>query len=159
MRNKFEQEAAFLRAVEDRNDPQNIRKPLSREELQVLPQTIPGVPAEFLSWLREIGPGCYRECQVEIFGNPRWFHEIANFSKWTDHTAEFVEFGQSNPDLLVIGHDFAGNLYALDMSRKGWPVEIDHETLDLWDHEGADLRSFFRDLILMDEDGYDLREA
>src|SRR5687768_14760924 len=142
----YEQEVAFLATVENPADPTNRRHPLTPQAGEKLRQEFPDIPEEYLAYLREVGPGAVRECQYMIYGAPDWCDEEPLFS-W---------FESGGRKLLVIGDDFAGNLFALDPDDQYRPLELDHETMDVWPFEGG-FREFVREKMLLGPDDTDQR--
>jgi hypothetical protein len=57
----YEEEVAFLAAVEDRADETNGRRLLDAAAVERLRQEFPGIPEDYLAYLGEIGVGTVRE--------------------------------------------------------------------------------------------------
>lgn len=143
----YEEEIQFLKKVEDPSDRNNDRDLLTGFECEELKSKFPGIPDEYILYLMEVGYGSAREDQYMIYGNPTLCHEDGDFS--------WYETGGIN--YLVIGDDFAGNLYALNIDVNYQPVLLDHECMEEFPHEGS-IKSFFRQMMLLGEDGNDQRE-
>jgi hypothetical protein len=142
----YEEESKFLLSVENRNNESNNRDLFTDSECDELRNKFPGLPEEYLSYLKEIGANSAREDQYMIYWNPALSHEDERFS-WYDN---------KNKSYLVIGDDFSGNLYALDIESSFSPVLLDHECMEEFPHKGT-IKSFFREMMLLDEDGSDQR--
>ena len=82
-----------------------------------------------------------------IYSEPSLCHEDPEFS-WYD---------TKGISYLVIGDDFAGNLYAFNLDNECLPVLLDHESMEQFPHKGS-VKSFFRNMMLLDEKGNDQRE-
>lgn len=143
----YEYEIAFLRAVEDPSDENNERDLLSKEQCDVLRAKYRGLPEEYTAYLMEIGAGSAREDQYMIYSAPSLCHEDDDFSWYETKEVTY----------LVVGDDFSGNLYAFNVDAGYVPVLLDHECMDEFPHKGS-IKSFFREMMLMDENGNDQRE-
>ncbi|MFT6538849.1 MAG: hypothetical protein ACJAY0_000758 [Thalassolituus sp.] len=143
----YEDEIQFLKIVEDPTDENNERDILSEDECKALESEFPGLPNEYTSYLMEIGAGSAREDQYMIYNRPALCHEDEDFS-W---------YETKGINYLVIGDDFAGNLYAFNIDSGFLPVLLDHECMDEFLHKGS-IKSFFREMMLMDRDGNDQRQ-
>src|SRR5262245_13392538 len=58
---------AFLRRVEKRWK-MNRRQVYSSQKAAAMRKRFPGVPDDFLAYLREVGAGAFRECQFTVYG-------------------------------------------------------------------------------------------
>ncbi|RBP49590.1 SMI1/KNR4 family protein [Arenicella xantha] len=143
----YEQEIQFLQKVEDKLDTNNIRDLLSKDECVVIEAKYPLIPKEYLAYLMEVGAGSAREDQYMIYGMPTLCHEDTDYS-W---------YETKGVNYLVIGDDFTGNLYAFNIDTGFTPVLLDHECMEEFVHNGT-IKSFFREMMLMDENGNDQRE-
>ncbi len=143
----YEEEIQFLRIVEDPSDKNNKRDLLSENECFSLKSKYQGLPEEYVAYLMEIGAGSAREDQYMIYSLPTLCHEDSDFS-W---------YETKGVNYLVIGDDFAGNLYAFNIDAGYMPVLLDHECMDEFMHKGS-IKSFFRGMMLMGENGFDQRE-
>ena len=143
----FEEEIIFLNNVEDSLDECNERCLHSDDELEYLKVKYSNLPEEYLAYLKEIGSGSAREDQYMIYSQPSLCHEDTDFSWYETKGVSY----------LIIGDDFAGNLYAFNLDKDCMPVLLDHECRDQFPHKGS-MKSFFREMMLMDENGNDQRE-
>ena len=143
----YELEIQFLKVVEDPSDENNRRDLLSEDESSLLKSKHQGLPEEYIAYLMEVGAGSAREDQYMIYSVPTLCHEDEDFS-W---------YSTKGVNYLVIGDDFAGNLYALNVDAGYIPVLLDHECMDEFIHKGS-IKSFFREMMLMDKDGIDQRQ-
>ena len=143
----YEEEIKFLKMVEDPSDENNKRDLLSEDECSSLKSKYQGLPEEYTAYLMEIGAGSARKDQYMIYSLPTLCHEDNDFS-W---------YETKGVNYLVIGDDFAGNLYAFNIDEGYIPVLLDHECMDEFIHQGSK-KSFFRKMMLIDENGVDQRE-
>ncbi len=143
----YEEEIQFLKNIEDPSDSNNQRDLLTDAECKELQSKYPGIPNEYTSYLMEVGYGSVREDQYMIYGYPTLCHEDSDFSWYETNGVNY----------LVIGDDFAGNLYALNIDSGYKPVLLDHECMEEFPHRGS-IQSFFRQMMLLDENGNDQRE-
>ena len=142
----YEAEIAFLTKVERPADPMNNRKPLDAEEVQRLRDSFPGIAADYLAYLQEIGWGGVRECQYMIYSGPLWFDEEPAFSS----------FDSGGRKLLVIGDNFSGDLFVLDAEHGYRVAEFLHETMEVCPAD-CEFREFIRRQMLLGPDGEDQR--
>jgi hypothetical protein len=138
----FEQEIRFLRAVEDPSDITNHRQLLDAQAIEKLRRTFPGISEEYLAYLREVGPGSVRECQYEIYGPDDVVENKDGRIFWVEK-------------LLLIGHDFGGDDFALDAANDFRPVVRDHETGEVFSQ--GSFREFIRAQMLLGPEGNDQR--
>ena len=142
----YEEEVAFLAAVEDRAEVSNRRGLLDAAAVERIREAFPGVPEDYLAYLREIGPGSVRECQYGIH-KPIWCHEEPAFS-W---------FETRGRKLLVFGHNFSGDMFAFDAKHNYRVVELLHETMEVWPFKRGGFKEFVRERMLLGPDGTDQR--
>ena len=144
----YEEELAFLAAVEKPEDQTNRRRqPLDADAVERIRQTFPGVPEDYLAYLREIGGGTVRQCQYVIYRTPEWCHEDPTFS-W---------FEADGRKLLVIGDNFSGDLFAFDAEHNHRVVKLLHETMEVWPFKRGGFKEFIRERMLLGPDGTDQR--
>src|SRR5262245_31754549 len=144
----YEEELAFLAAVEKPEDQTNRRRqPLDADVVERIRQTFPGIPEDYLAYLHEIGGGTVRECQYVIYQTPEWCHEDPTFS-W---------FEADGRNLLVVGDNFSGDLFAFDAEHNHRVVELLHETMEVWPFKRGGFKEFFRRKMLLGPDGTDQR--
>lgn len=142
----YEQEIAFLAKVEDPADQTNRRKPLDAAAVESIRHKFPGLPENYLAYLREVGPGSVRECQYMIYEAPVWCNDEPLFS-WVEAPGR---------KLLAIGDNFSGDLFVLDADHDYEVAEFDHETIEVVPHD-AGFTEFVREKMLLGPDGSDLR--
>src|SRR5262245_49507605 len=116
----------------------NHRQRVDGQAIDELRRSFPGISDEYLAYLREIGAGSVRECQYEIY-EPDAVIE----------NKDGLTFSVGN--LLIIGHDFGGDDFALDAENDFRAVVRDHETGDV--HSYGSFRAFIRDQMLLGPDG------
>lgn len=142
----FERECEFLLEVEEQDYPSNRRSTASASDADKIIESYPGIPDQYIAYLREIGFGSVREDQYWICECPDWCDKEPNFS-W---------FELKGRRLLVFGGNSSGDLYAFDVDNGFQVCELLHETMEVWPFEG-DLRSFLRREMLLSSDGTDMR--
>jgi hypothetical protein len=149
MSTAWSEELAFLARVESR-DPadagSNNRKCLSDVELAKLRATFPGVPEDYLAYLREVGAGSFRECQYAVYSGfepPDYF-----FGDRADRL---------NQPILCFGDNYSGDPAGFVPGQEWRVVEIWHHDLSVHD-TGLSFREFIRKQMLMSPDGSDRRE-
>jgi hypothetical protein len=142
----YEEEVAFLAAVEDPTERANKRQPLDSGAVERIRHEFPSIPEDYLAYLREIGPGSARECQYGTH-EPMWCHEEPVFS-W---------FEAGGRKLLVFGHNFSGDLFAFDAEHNYRVIELLHEDMEVWPFKRGGFKEFIREQMRLGPDGTDLR--
>jgi hypothetical protein len=140
----YEEVVAFLAAVEDPAERSNKRRPLDSAAVERIRHEFPGIPEDYLAYLREIGPGSRRESQYGIH-EPIWCHQEPAFS-W---------FKTRGRKLLVIGHNFSGDMFALDAKHNYRVVELLHESMEVWPFKRGRFKEFIREKMFLGPDGTD----
>jgi hypothetical protein len=142
----YEEEVAFLAAVEKRAE-MNRRRLLDAAAVERIREAFPGVPEDYLAYLREIGRGAARECQYAIYEFPAWCDEEPALS-W---------FESNGRKLLVFGDNFSGDLFAFDAEHNYRVVELLHENMGVWPFKRGGFKEFVREQMLLGPDGTDQR--
>ena len=62
----YKLESEFLEKVEDDKDDTNKKEILSEDHLNEIIEKHPNVPQDYITYLREIGAGNFRECQFKV---------------------------------------------------------------------------------------------
>lgn len=124
----------------------NQQAPADLAALKHIRAAFPGISEDYLGYLREIGPGTVRERQYVIHEAPIWCHEEPLFS-W---------FEARGRRLLVIGDNFSGDLFALDVDHRYRVVELLHNDMEALPFVGS-FQQFIREQMLMGADGTDLK--
>ncbi len=104
--------AAFER-IKRESQELNDFKPLSEIEIQRIATEFPGIPADYLRFLREIGWGCIGDSFYMIYGYPE--------------SPEFVygkDFKEILGGIILLGDDFSGYNLGFDMNDNWALVEI-----------------------------------
>jgi hypothetical protein len=66
---QYDHVIAFLSKVEDpKQAKMNTRKRFTARQLDKLRKQFPGIPEDYLDYLREVGAGSFRECQFTVYG-------------------------------------------------------------------------------------------
>ena len=133
----FEEETRFLERVERKDDPANQRKILTEKDVEALTQAYPGIPQDYLAYMREIGFGSVRESQYFV-------HEGLS---WCDEEPLFNWFKTNGRRLLVFGSNSMGDLWAFDVDNKYQVCELLHESMDVCSFEGS-FKDFIRQEML-----------
>ena len=108
----------------------------------------PGVPEEFIDYLRVIGYGSFRECQFKVFGFLATSKDIFGDS--------YSELEEPDVPVLCFGDNFSGDL-SVFLPTEDWTVA------ELWNFGGRLHRTkqhyaeYIREQMLIGPDGKDLR--
>lgn len=138
----------FLRRVEDPKDATNERTPITAAEARKLRKQHPGVPQEFIDYLRVIGPGLFRESQFVVQDYLAPPEDILGEGA--------IEWDDPELPLLCFGDNLSGDLSGF-LPTEDWMVA------DLWHDSGTIYRTnkrfpeYIREQMLMGEDGSDRR--
>lgn len=142
----YQMEAAFLAKVESALDRSNRRNRLDLGAIDRIRQTFPGIPDDYLAYLQEIGPGSVRECQYMIYDAP---------FRCDEDPFSLVNTGGRN--LLIIGDNFAGDLFVFDADHDYRMSEYIHETEEILPCS-VGFKEFVRDRMQIGADGSDQRK-
>lgn len=126
----------------------NSRKRLTAREADKMKRQFPGVPEDFLAYLREVGAGAFRECQYTVYG----------FLGTPDESLGAGVLYRQDPSIAVLcfGDNFSGDL-------SGFLPEARWAVVELWHDDGTLYRvkkafgKYIRDQMLMGPRGKDLR--
>jgi hypothetical protein len=148
---RYDDVIAFLAKVEKPKERKmNSRTKFSAAQISKLRRQFPGVPDDFLDYLREVGAGNFRECQFKVYGSLGTPDEILGKGvfDWLD------------PEIRVLcfGDNFGGDMSGFLPDRK-WAV------VELWHDSGTVYRlrksfgKYIREQMLMGPKGEDLRAS
>lgn len=145
----FDDAVAFLARVEDpKRRRMNARERLTARQVAALRRRFPGVPEEFLAYLREVGAGAFRECQFTVYGSLGTPDEILG---------EGVLYRREpSVRVLCFGDNFGGDVSGF-LPENRWAVA------ELWHDNGTLYRvekpfgEYIRERMLMGPGGEDLR--
>jgi hypothetical protein len=142
--------AAFLARVENaRERKMNERTPLSSDEIAEVLARFPGVPRDYIDYMREIGWGSFRECQFMVYG------DLATPNDMIGEEAAAC-YGDSREEVLCFGDDFSGDMSGF-LPKQGWAVvELRHDSGSLR-RMGKPFGQYIREQMLMGPRGEDLR--
>jgi hypothetical protein len=146
---KFEDVIAFLDRVEDaKRANMNRRNPISARDAASLREQYPGVPDDYIAYLREVGWGSFRESQFMLYSSLGTPDEILG---------EGV-FDWLSPEthVLCFGDDFSGNLSGFLPDKKWAIVELLHDVQDTYAIEQS-FGEYIREKMLMGPNGVDER--
>ena len=132
----YEEEIEFLKDNEEPNNEMNDRDRLSVEELEIIEKDYPGIPPAFLSYLKEIGWGSFRECQYGIF-KPCYFEDLYDVG---------VEFEKMR--YIAFGHNFSGDTSLFDSKNNHCITEFWHDFYEFVPYKEA-FREYIRKHMLM----------
>jgi hypothetical protein len=140
----FSSEKKFLLKVESPDSPHNKRTLVTTEKLNELKANHPGLPDEYLVYLKNIGWGDFRECGYMIYSGLLTLDSIG-LSKAYPLKEKVVFFGDN----------FSGDMAGFNLDNNYSIVELWHESGDL--HETRlSFRKFIRGQIGMGLLGKDL---
>jgi hypothetical protein len=140
---------AFLARVEDpKKQRMNTRKRLTARQVDKLRRQFPGVPEDFLAYLREVGAGAFRECQFTVYG----------FLGTPDEILGEGVLYRRDPSIRVLcfGDNFSGDMSGF-LPEKRWVIS------EVWHDDGTLYRvkkpfdKYIRERMLMGPRGQDLR--
>jgi hypothetical protein len=142
---------AFLARVEDPGEKRmNERTRLSAKQIAKLREDYPGIPEEYLAYLREVGWGAFRECQFMVYSGLSTADKILGEGVFPSREPEL--------EILCFGDDFSGDLSGF-LPRRRWAI------VEVWHDDGTVDRvkkpfgKYIREQMLMGPGGKDLRKA
>ncbi len=117
---EYNLELSFLNKVENKTDSSNSRKKLTESELNELRQSFSNISEEYLSYLKEIGCGSFKECQFQV----------------QDYLFGLSELGledvyEIKEDIKFFGDNFAGDLAGFDFEKNL------NEVVEFWHDNGT----------------------
>jgi hypothetical protein len=141
----------FLAKVENPAESRmNSRDRFSQSQVDEMVAEHGNVPEDFLAYLREVGAGNFRECQFKVY----------SFLGTPDEILGEGVLLLDDPSLhiLCFGDNFSGDLSGF-LPDENWAV------VELWHDSGTIYRvnksfaQYIREMMLMTEDGSDMRES
>jgi hypothetical protein len=140
----FSTEKKFLLKVESPDSPQNKRTLVTTGKLNELKAKYPGLPNEYLAYLKNIGWGDFRQCGYMIYSGPI--------------TLDSIRLKEAYPlkeKVIFFGDNFSGDMAGFNLDNNYSIVELWHESGDL--HETTlSFRKFIRVQMGMGRQGKDL---
>lgn len=118
---RYFMEKAFLLKVEESNNKQNDRILFDDNQISELKFQYPGIPEDYLDYLKEIGEGSFRECQFSVRG---WLARIKSI--FGD------EYAISDKNLLFFGDNFSGDLAGFDIDNNWELIEFWHDCREIY---------------------------
>lgn len=118
---QFADAVAFLARVEyPKRKRMNTRQKYTARETNKLRRQYPGVPEEYLDYLREVGAGAFRQCQFTVYGGLGTPDEILGEGVfyWLDPKLR----------VLCFGDNFSGDLSGFLPDSKWAVVELWHDS-------------------------------
>jgi len=117
---KYDLEFKILNQIEDKADKSNFRKKLSESDLNQLRQNHNGISEEYLTYLKEIGSGSFKECQFVV----------------QDYLFDLSELGiediyELKDEIKFFGDNFAGDLAGFDFKKNP------NEVIEFWHDDGT----------------------
>lgn len=144
---QFDDAITFLAKYEDKSKRRmNKRTMLRSFETDAIRDEHPGIPEEYLAYLKEIGWGPFRECQYMVYGGLMDPEDI--FDKET-----IAQFGKR---VLLFGDNFSGDPAGFLPDESWKVVELWHDSINVYDPKQS-FGTFIRGKMLIGEDGSDLR--
>lgn len=138
----YQQEIAFLAAVEKAEDSSNQRRAVTLKELEVIRKEHPGIAETYLAFLAQAGAGSFRECQFILYDGP-----VTPDDVWVEEI--------NDKDVVFCGDNYSGGFFGFRLGKD--------EVIEFWriDGEisatGKPFPLYIRERLLMDEAGNDLR--
>lgn len=147
----YDDAAAFLERHEDPRDRRvNERTRLSKAEAEELGSRFPGIPTEYLEYLRQIGWGAnIRECQFKVYAEPMLAADFIG-----EDAAEC--YGPERGRVLCFGDNYSGDFSGFLPSENWAVVELWHDDGTLWRTKKT-FGEYIRECMLMGPDGTDQR--
>src|SRR5687768_15396663 len=135
----------FLARVEDPSRASmNRRTRISDAEAATIRQRFPGVPDDFVAYLREVGRGNLRECQFKVYGCLGTPDDILG-----EGVFDWIEPGTR---VLCFGDNYQGDLSGF-LPDDGWAVvELWHDAGELYRTDQT-FGQYIRDRMLMGPNG------
>lgn len=147
MKINYTLESAFLKKNEDDKNETNKKELLSEEQLNKLIEKYPNVPQDYITYLREIGAGNFRECQFKV--------QSFLFNLEALGLDEHYEI-KSN--IWFFGDNYCGDFSGFDLDlNDGLVVEFWHETGELY-YTNQTFQNYIRQQMGMDENGNNILE-
>ena len=97
------------------------RKPLTDEEIHALKTEFPGLPSDYLTYLKEVGWGDILNSGFMVYGEPMTLPDID------------IDESEYLNQLLLFGDNFSGDFSAFDPENGFKVVEIWHESWEVYD--------------------------
>lgn len=142
----YEVEIKFLNEHEDPSEKTNKdRVKLSDDVITALTSESPGLPEEYLMYLKEIGWGTFRECQFGVFEPICYFEDLYDVG---------IEFEPKR--YLSFGHNFSGDTSLFDIENNHAIVQFWHDSYEFYE-ENKSFKQYIRECMLIDENGNDTR--
>src|SRR5688500_8367766 len=140
---------AFLTRVEDPNEAtMNRRETISPQKAAALREQFPGVPEEYIAYLREVGFGSFRECQFMVYSGPGTPDDILG--------AGVFDWIAPGTRVLCFGDNFCGDLAGF-VPDDGWAlVELWHDAREIYPKKQS-FGAYIRQKMLMGPRGEDRR--
>jgi len=146
----YEDAIAFLRRREDPKERRmNERTRLSSGRIKELETLFPGIPHDYIEYLRQIGSRSFRECQFMVFAAPALAADFIG-----EEAADC--YGAEQSKVLCFGDNFSGDFSGFLPSDKWAVVELWHDDGTLW-KTGKSFGQYIRAKMLMGPHGQDLR--
>ncbi len=144
----YDDAVAFLARVEDPEEHEmNDRERFSAKQLAQLQRDFPGIPDDFIAYLREVGAGSFRECQFEVF---------QDFLTPEDRGIDPPDGEEHSEEVLLFGHDFSEYSGGF-LPRRRWAVVLMGNGGHCYKVKKP-FAKFIRGEMLMGPRGVDLRE-
>lgn len=117
---EYDLELRFLNKIEDKTDESNLRKKLSDSDLNLLRQNHNGVSEEYLTYLKEVGCGSFKECQFNVL----------------DYLFDLSELGledvyELKDEIKFFGDNFSGDFAGFDFEKNP------NEVIEFWHDDGT----------------------
>ena len=145
----FDDAIAFLAKVEDPKEVRmNSRDKLTPSQARKLQGDYPGVPDDFVAYLREVGAGNFRECQFKVYG----------FLGTPDEILGQGVLPRKDPSVRVLcfGDNFSGDMSGF-LPEENWAVvELWHDDGSLY-REKKSFAEYIKEQMLIGPGGEDLR--
>jgi len=140
----FSAENRFLRRVETPDSTHNKRIPLTEDKIRTLKENYPQIPEEYVSYLKNVGWGDFRQCGYGIYSGPVTLDSIG-----------LQETYPLKEKVIFFGDNFSGDMAGFNLENNYSVVVLWHATGTL--HETRlTFRQFIREQMGMGPFGKDL---
>lgn len=139
MKTNYTLEKEFLKKVEI-DDETNKREISTDDQIKNLLSEYPKLPGDYISYLKEIGSGSFRQCQFNVAGSLFNLEDLG----LEDHY-------ELKSNICFFGDNFAGDFSGFDFDQNnGKVVEFWHESGELY-YTNKSFQTYIREQMLMDE--------
>jgi len=139
MKTNYTLEKEFLKKVEI-DDETNKREISTDDQIKDLLSEYPKLPRDYISYLKEIGSGSFRQCQFNVASS---LFDLEDLGLEDHH--------ELKSNIWFFGDNFADDFAGFDFDQNnGKIVEFWHESGELY-YTNKSFQTYIREQMLMDE--------